>query len=88
MVSADAEQSSTPDDLCCDDVEAMASDYVEQGLDEPLVVKLHRHMGFCPPCQSFIASFSKTVRLLKAMPLEPSPDGLQDSIIERTTGQQ
>ncbi|MSQ26446.1 MAG: hypothetical protein EXR49_09350 [Dehalococcoidia bacterium] len=84
MASTGAGKKKTPDEFCCGDVEAMASEFVDQGLDEPLVVKMHRHLGFCPPCQSFVASFSKTVRLLHAMPRKPAPDGLRQSIMKRT----
>ena len=85
MAGKDAGKKKTPDEFCCGNVEAMASDYVDRGLDEPLVVKMHRHLGFCPPCQSFVASFSQTVRLLQAMPSEAAPDGLRRSIMKRTT---
>ncbi len=68
----------------CDDVHRLASDYVDRELQEPVLAKVQRHLRFCPPCQSFLASFGKTVGLLRAMPQERCPDGLRQGIIEET----
>ncbi len=68
----------------CDDVQSLASDYVDQDLDETVLAKVHRHLEFCRPCQAFISSFSKTVRLLRSVPQEQAPGALTQGIIERT----
>ncbi len=72
------------EDVCCDDVHAMASDYTDQELKEPVLVKVQRHLSFCPPCQSFLASFGKTVGLLRQVPKEQCPDSVRQGIIEKT----
>jgi predicted anti-sigma-YlaC factor YlaD len=73
-------------ELDCDHVQSLASDYVDQELDETVLGRVHRHLEFCRPCQAFISSFSKTVRLLRAVPQEQAPDALTQSIVEQTKG--
>ena len=68
----------------CDDVQSLASSYVDQELDETVLERVHRHLEFCRPCQAFISSFSKTVRLLRSVPQEQAPDSLIQSIVEQT----
>ncbi|MEE9284840.1 MAG: zf-HC2 domain-containing protein [Dehalococcoidia bacterium] len=71
-------------DLDCDEVQDLASDYVDKELEEPVLAKVRRHLSFCPPCQSFMDSFGKTVRLLRSMPKEKAPDAVRQRIIEQT----
>ena len=72
------------DDLKHKQVMDLASDYVDEELEEPVLAKVRRHLGFCPPCQSFMDSFGKTVRLLRSMPQEKAPESVRRRIIEQS----
>ena len=76
---------SQDEDLDCQEVKDLASDYVDEEMEEPLAVRVRRHLSFCPPCQSFISSFTSTVRALRSMPQERAPDAVRQRIIDETS---
>ena len=71
-------------DLLAVEVRALASDYVDEDLDETRSTRLRAHLAWCGPCQAFISTFSKTVNLLKRIPQESPPPGLMERIISKT----
>ncbi len=70
-------------DLCCDDARDLASDFVDEGLDEAMSHRLREHMGVCPPCEAFMATFSKTVKFLRRMPQASAPPDARERILSR-----
>lgn len=38
------------DDFKHNQVQDLASDYVDEEIEEPMLAKVRRHLGFCPPC--------------------------------------
>ena len=73
-----------PDELTCEHVRPLASDYIEGELNETLLAKVQRHLTWCDPCQAFVATLAKTVGLLRALPKEEPPPSLRQRIDSET----
>ena len=71
-------------ELDCEGRRSLASDYVDEELDGATAEKMHRHLAWCGPCQAFIATFSKTVGLLRSMPQESAPPEIKQGIIAKS----
>lgn len=72
------------DELNCKEVQGLASDYVDEEMDESMLAKVKRHLGLCEGCESFMKSFSRTVRLLRSMPKPKAPEAVRQRILEQT----
>ena len=70
-------------ELDCEDTRSLASDYVDGELNEGTAEKVHRHLAWCSPCQAFIATFSKTVGLLRSISQESAPPQAKERIIAK-----
>ena len=72
------------DDLDCKDVRSLASDVLDEEVDEAVLARVQRHLAWCGPCQAFAATLAKTVGLLRGLPQESAPPGIKASIIAET----
>ncbi|MCH7552705.1 MAG: zf-HC2 domain-containing protein [Chloroflexi bacterium] len=73
-----------PEEVDCSDVQDLASDYVDEEMTESIVVKMRRHLSDCVPCQSFMTSFTNTIRALRSMPKEKASDEVRERILKQT----
>ena len=67
----------------CHDVRDLASDYVEQDLDEATVSRLQRHLEGCGPWHKFVSTFTKTLNFLRGMPQEETPEEVKARILAK-----
>lgn len=62
-------------------------DYVEGALDEMSREDFERHLGVCPSCQAYLASYRETMNLAKLVitdePLGDVPEDLVQAILKR-----
>ena len=70
------------DDLDCDDVKELSSDYIDEDLKDARVSQMGRHLGWCGPCNAFVKTLRATVGLLRATPKQEAPDGFRDRVRE------
>ena len=68
------------DDLDCEDVKGLSSDYIDEDLEEAKVSQVSRHLGWCAPCNAFVRTLKATVELLRATPKQEAPDGFRDRV--------
>ena len=68
-------------ELDCPGVRDAASDYLEEDLDPAIVARLQRHLEACGPCQRFIDTLSRTVKLLRGVPKDKAPSEPKARII-------
>lgn len=56
-------------------------DYVEGALDESSRAEFERHLGVCPSCRAYLASYRETMSLSKIVVTdEPQPDVPEDLV--------
>ncbi len=58
----------------CRDIGKLLFDYVEGALPAATAKALEAHLGHCPPCEDYIASYRKAVELGKKTPCEDIPE--------------
>ena len=64
----------------CREIFAILSEYVDGALPEELCEAIQAHNGSCPPCEAFLATFTKTVELIRAQPTEPLPSDVKNAL--------
>ena len=64
-------------DLDCDEVRDLSSDYIDEDLDQGRAGKVSSHLERCGPCNAFVNTLRATVRLLRGMPKGKAPDDLR-----------
>ena len=69
--------------LCCQDIEELSSGYVDEDLSPSIAAQFKAHMGACPDCNTFYATFRATVLTLRNFPKRPAPPDLKDRIQAR-----
>jgi anti-sigma factor (TIGR02949 family) len=66
----------------CRAVFARLSEYIDGELQADLCTRLEGHMDDCPPCQAFLESIRRTVRLLHEVEAPPLPEEIRRSVRE------
>jgi anti-sigma factor RsiW len=51
----------------CKEIFARLSEYLDGELDPSVCDRLEGHLGDCPPCQAFLESLRRTVRLVGSL---------------------
>jgi anti-sigma factor RsiW len=58
------------------------SDYIDADLDARLRQVIDAHNGECPPCAAFVRTLSLAIEAVRALPREPLPPALKQSLID------
>ncbi len=58
------------------------SDYIDGELPADLCTGIEHHMADCPPCQAFLESLRRTVRLVEQVDVPPLPREIRESVRE------
>ena len=66
----------------CHEIFAQLSEYVDGELDPDLCERLETHMDDCPPCQAFLESLRRTVKLTRELRTQELPDELKQELVE------
>jgi len=66
----------------CKEIFARLSEYLDGELPEDLCERIAGHMGDCPPCQVFLKSLERTVRLVESSEVSPMPEDLRRDLRE------
>ena len=66
----------------CMDIFARLSEYLDGELPEDICERIEGHMGGCPPCQEFLKSLERTVRLVETMAAPAMPEELRRAVRE------
>lgn len=65
-----------------DEWEALAVDYLDGQLDPQTKAAVERHLAGCPACAARMQSQQGALAFLRAIPLEASPAGLEDAVLD------
>ena len=66
----------------CREIFARLSEYLDDELEADLCVDLEGHMADCPPCQAFLESLRRTVRLTEGVERPTLPDEVRRRVVE------
>ncbi len=66
----------------CEEVEALAYDFLEGQLDAKTEKALHRHLKLCPPCLRFIEAYRRTRATGREEPPPPLDPVFKDHLLE------
>ena len=59
--------------MLCKSILSKLSDYIDRDLDPGICDKIDKHIAECKPCQAFIRTFKKTVKLLHSHQADSVP---------------
>ena len=74
----------SPLDSECQQLRKLASDYSDSDLSPELRVQLEKHLEMCQPCNGFLDSLRRTLKLLRGLPSEPVAPEMLQRILKRT----
>ncbi len=70
--------------LPCNEIISFLADYLDHELPAETLFEFERHLGVCPSCVAYLASYQETIKLAKscgsALPEKP-PDALVQAIL-------
>jgi anti-sigma factor RsiW len=58
------------DDLRCDEVVELVSDFIDGDLDAATEARVVQHLSGCDGCQAYVAQFRQTVETLAELPAD------------------
>jgi anti-sigma factor (TIGR02949 family) len=64
----------------CRELFARLSEYLDGELSEATCAGVEDHLGDCPPCQVFLESLRRTVRLIETTKTVPMPEEVRRSV--------
>jgi anti-sigma factor RsiW len=64
----------------CRELFARLSEYLDGELTEATCAGVEAHLGDCPPCQAFLESLRRTVRLVESADPVTMPDEIRRSV--------
>ena len=71
------------EELDCQDVRELSSDYLEEEITEDQAVKVRRHLDKCKVCTAFIATLKATLELLRSVPRIKAPETLRKRLYDQ-----
>ncbi len=72
------------DDVDCNEVRRLSSDYLEEDLPTAKRSVIQSHIANCGPCRAFIDTLASTIGFLSKLPRVAAPASFKQSILEKT----
>jgi anti-sigma factor RsiW len=67
--------------MTCRELVELLIDFVSDDLPAESRQRIEQHLGRCPPCEAYLASYRTTIRLTRQLPCEPIPAELKARLI-------
>ena len=64
----------------CEEATALVMDYLSGELDRPTAEAFEAHLGQCPDCAAFLATYKKTLGAARSLKCEDMPAEMQARI--------
>jgi len=74
------------DEITCQELVELVTDYVEAVLPEPERARLEAHLAECPYCEEYIAQMRQTIDALGELSLEVISRERQEQLLEAFRG--
>lgn len=74
--------------ITCRQLISFIADYIEGSLDADTHFEFERHLGVCPSCRAYLASYRETIQMAKVTATEPEQlvDDAPAELIEAILG--
>jgi anti-sigma factor RsiW len=72
--------------LTCKQITDLITDYLEGRLPWMDRLRFQMHVGMCQHCRKYLRQMKLSVAVLGAMPAEPVPDDVMQSLLARFDG--
>lgn len=69
------------DDIECMGVADEVTDYLEKALESDEMSRVAAHLKVCWACVNFVGEMQVTTRLAAALPAEPMPERMEESLV-------
>jgi anti-sigma factor RsiW len=69
------------DDLACDAIVELVSDYIDGGLDPDLADGFARHLAECPGCLAYLGQIRAVVERSHALHVDDLPAPVMDALL-------
>jgi anti-sigma factor RsiW len=74
------------DDLACEEVVELVTDYLEGALDPVAVREVDAHLAHCPGCQTYLEQMRGTIAALGRVPVETLSERARADLIAAFRG--
>ena len=76
-------------EMDCPEVRKMAAYLTEQDPEahESVIDRLKRHLSWCVPCAAFVRTLQATVDLVRGIPPQSPPEGLEERLRKISHGE-
>lgn len=71
-----------PDDLSCQELVEIVTDYLEDRLPLPARTRFEMHLTYCKSCRIYLAQMRETSRLVGRLSEETFPPGAKEALLK------
>ena len=68
--------------MTCRELVELLNDFVAGELPQDHCQRIREHLGLCPPCVEYVASYELTIQLTRQLPCDPLPQPLEQRLRE------
>jgi len=76
-----SEQQGVPDDIACQHLVEIVTDYLEGALDPETTAAVEYHLTLCAGCSEYIDQMRTTIRLVGHVPVDSLPATVRDELV-------
>ena len=73
---------SDPNEMACQELVEVITDYLEGSLDPVDRQRFEEHLAACPGCRNYLEQLRTTIRLTGALKAEAMPAGMRAELLE------
>ncbi len=71
-----------PDDLCCQELVELVTDYLDDALAPPVRARFEMHLSYCLWCRDYLDQMRATSRLAGGLTEAALPAGAKDALLQ------
>ena len=71
-----------PQELVCQDVVELLTEFLEGALDEGTRTKVEQHLVWCPGCSEYLRQFRATIGATRKLAEEDLPEGVKENLLD------
>jgi anti-sigma factor RsiW len=80
------QQANTYEDISCQELVELVTDYVEGGLPEPLRARFEQHIESCEGCRTYLEQMRATIRVTGRLAPESLTPDAEKTLLEAFRG--
>lgn len=72
-----------PNELTCQEVVALVTEYLEQTLLPEMQTKVDEHLAGCPGCMTYYEQMQQTIAMLRKLAQEPTLPETREALLQK-----